>query len=75
VAILDKLLIWIFTGLSLLSLAWSIFAFYRAMKAVDLKDEGFRMFLWAAGGLVGLVVAGMSAAYILLPIIFHYQSR
>ena len=71
-AILDKILFWGFIGISILSLCWSGFAFYRAMKAADYKDDGFRMFLWAAGAMAGLVIAGMSIAYILLPILFYY---
>jgi hypothetical protein len=31
------------------------------------------MFLWAVGSLIGLIVAGVSAAYILLPIFFAYS--
>ena len=72
-AILDKILFWSFIGISVLSLTWSVFAFYRAMKAAEYKDDGFKMFLWAIGALVGLVIAGMSVAYILLPIIFYYE--
>ncbi len=74
-AILDKILLWSFICIGLLSLAWSGFAFYRAFKAVDYKDDGFKMFLWAAGGLLGLVIAGMSAIYFLLPIILHYSGE
>ena len=71
-AILDKILLWVFIGISALSLAWSAFAFYRAMKAAEYKDDGFKMFLWAAGAMAGFVIAGMSVAYILLPIILYY---
>ena len=74
-AILDKILLWGFIGIGVLSLTWSGFAFYRAIKAAEYKDDGFKMFLWAAGGLLGLVIAGMSTAYILLPIILHYSGE
>jgi hypothetical protein len=29
------------------------------------------MFLWASVSMIALIVAGMSAAYIVLPILFH----
>jgi len=76
-AVLDKYLFWIFLSLIVLSLSWSGFAFYRAFKNADYKKdpEGLRMFLWSSAGLLGLVIAAMSAAYILLPIIFHYSSQ
>jgi len=71
---LDALLFWGFLLLSVLGLAWAGFAFYRAFKNADFKKdpEGLRMFLWSVAGLFGLIVAGMSAAYILFPIIVHY---
>jgi hypothetical protein len=74
---LDAILFWGFLSLSLLGLAWSGFAFYRAFKNANFKKdpEGIRMFLWSAAGLFGLIVAGMSAAYILFPIIVHYFFR
>jgi hypothetical protein len=42
----------------------------RALKAAREKDGELRMFFWAVGSMAGLVVAGMSAAYILLPILW-----
>jgi hypothetical protein len=74
-AILDKILFWFFLSLSVIGLGWSAFAFYKALKSVDYKDDGIRMVLWAFSGLLGLILAGMSIAYILLPIIFHYSSK
>jgi hypothetical protein len=35
------------------------------------KDGDLKMFLWALGTLLGLILSGMSAAYILLPILLH----
>jgi len=76
-AVLDKFLFYFFLFLSVAGLVWSVFAFYRAFKNADFKKdpEGLRMFLWSVGGLAGLIIAGMSAAYILLPIIFHYSGK
>jgi len=74
---LDNILFWIFLFISIISLSFSAFSFYRAYKNADFKidPEGVRMFLWSLGGLAGLIIAGMSAAYILLPIIFHYSFK
>ncbi len=71
---LDKILFWTFLFIIILGLSWAAFAFYRAFKNADFKKdpEGLRMFFWSLAGLVGLVFAGMAAAYILLPIIIHY---
>jgi hypothetical protein len=76
-AIIDKYLFWFFLSLIVLSLSWSTFAFHRAFKNADFKKdpEGLRMFLWSVGGLFGLILAAMSAAYILFPIIFHYSGK
>lgn len=73
---LDNLLFWFFLLLGAAGMTWSAFAFYRAFKNADFKKDpdGFRMFLWSVAGLAGLILAGMSLAYILLPIIFHYSS-
>jgi hypothetical protein len=74
---LDALLFWGFLSVGVLGLALAGFAFYRAFKNANFKKdpEGIRMFLWSAAGLLGLIVAGMSAAYILFPIIVHYFFR
>ncbi len=71
---LDNLLFWVFLSTTIVGLGWSAFAFSRAFRYASPKDDpdGVRMFFWACGGLAGLVFAGMSAAYILLPLIFHY---
>jgi hypothetical protein len=71
---LDSILFWLFLSVIIISLSWSAFAFYRAFKNADYKKDpdGFKMFIWSVAGLAGLIIAGMSAAYILLPIIFHY---
>jgi hypothetical protein len=40
------------------------------MRAAERSDGELAMVAWAVGALAGLVVAGMSTAYILLPILF-----
>jgi len=74
VAQLDNILFWIFLSIAVLGLAWSGYAFSKAFRYANPKDDpdGIKMFFWACGGLAGLVFAGMSAAYILFPLIAHY---
>lgn len=50
----------------------AILGFRQALRVSGQKDGDLKMFLWAFGSMIGLIVAGMSAAYILLPIILHY---
>ena len=71
---LDEILFWLFLTLTIVGIGWSGFAFYKALKWANPKDDpdGIRMFLWACAALVGLVLAGMSAAYVLFPIVSHY---
>jgi hypothetical protein len=74
-AVLDKILFWVFLIISIISLIWSFFAFYKSLKSAKYNDEGLRMFFWAAGGLIGLIIAGVAFAYFLIPIIAHYTSK
>jgi hypothetical protein len=73
-AILDKILFWGFLIISMISLLWSGFAFYKSIKSAKYNDEGLRMFFWAVGGMLGLIIAGVGIAYFLIPIIAHYAS-
>ena len=71
---LDALLFWLFLSIAVIGLGWSAFAFRKAFRYADAKrdPDGVKMFFWACGGLAGLAVAGMGAAYFLLPLILHY---
>jgi hypothetical protein len=69
---LDLILTIVFSTLTLLGLAGAAFSFRKAMKVAGEKNGDFKMFLWTVGSLIGLIVAGVSAAYILLPIFFAY---
>jgi hypothetical protein len=71
-ALFDSMLVIAFGLISVLSLAAAVWCFMRALRVSGERDGDIKMFFWAAGSLIGLVVSGMSAAYILLPIIFHY---
>lgn len=69
-ASLDRTLLIAFGSVSLLFLALAAICFRQALRVADARDGDLKMFLWAAGGMFGLIVSGMSAAYIILPILF-----
>ena len=70
---LDTILFWFFSTLAVLGLVLMVISIYRAMKAVGRNDEGLRMFFWAVGALVGLILTSVSLVYILLPLLFFYS--
>jgi hypothetical protein len=70
-ATLDLVLTLVFGSLAFISLGGAIFCFRKAMRVSGERDGDLKMFLWAVGSMVGLIIGGMSAAYILLPIFFH----
>lgn len=69
---LDLILTLVFGTITLLSLLASVLCFRKALKVSGERDGDLKMFIWAVGSMIGLIVSGMSAAYILLPIVFHY---
>jgi hypothetical protein len=69
---IDRTIAIVFGTLAFLALAGSVFAFWRAFKVSSHKDADLKMFLWALAGMFGLIVAGMSAAYFLLPLLFFH---
>lgn len=69
---LDLILTIVFGTISVLGLAATVICLRMALKVASEKDGDVKMFFWAVGSLVGLVLAGMSSAYILLPIFLHY---
>ena len=71
-ASLDTILSVIFGTLSVTSLAFAVWSFRKALRVSGEKNGDIKMFFWAAGTLLGLTVSGLSAAYILLPILLHY---
>lgn len=68
---LDLLLLVGIGIIALGGLVASILSFRQAMRVSGEKDGDVKMFLWAALSMIGLIVAGTSVAYILLPIILH----
>ncbi|HUI10459.1 MAG TPA: hypothetical protein VL221_09030 [Bacteroidota bacterium] len=68
---LDLILLVAFSSIALLATAGTVLMFRRALRVAGEKDGDLKMFFWAAGSMVCLIIAGMSAAYFLLPILFH----
>ncbi len=69
---LDLILTIVFSTLAIVGLIVAYLCFRKALKVSGEKDGDLKMFAWTAVALLGLVLAGMSAAYILLPILlFH----
>jgi ABC-type multidrug transport system permease subunit len=69
---LDLVLAIVFGTIFCLALAGSILLFRNALKVSGQKDGDLKMFLWAAGSMICLMIAGMSAAYILIPILIGH---
>jgi hypothetical protein len=69
---IDKTIAIVFGTVALLSLVGSILAFRKAFKVSSHRDGDIKMFLWALAGMFCLIVAGMSAAYFLLPLLFFH---
>ena len=68
---LDLVLLIVFGTLSVVAFAAAIFCFRKALKVAGGPDGDLKMFLWAVGTMFGLIVFGLSAAYILIPILIH----
>jgi hypothetical protein len=71
-ATIDLALTIIFGFLSLLGLTGAALSFRMALKVAGERDGDLKMAFWTLGVLAGLIVAGMSGAYFLIPIFMHY---
>jgi hypothetical protein len=67
----DLILFAVFGSIALVSAAGAVLTFRQALRVSGERDGDLKMFLWAAGSMICLIIAGMSTAYILLPILFH----
>lgn len=67
----DRILLIAFGTLAAAGLAATVICLRKALKVSGERDGDFKMFLWAAGALCGMIVSGLSAGYILLPILLH----
>lgn len=66
---LDLILLIVFGALAVGGLAGAVWCVRKAMRVANQRDGDLKMFGWASLALIGLIIAGTSAAYILLPII------
>ncbi|MEX1138114.1 MAG: hypothetical protein WEF53_02055 [Bacteroidota bacterium] len=67
----DNILLIVFGTLSALSLIAGGFAFSMAVKYAKKPDGELKMAIWAILGMAGLVFAGVSWAYFLIPIFIN----
>jgi hypothetical protein len=67
----DNILLIVFGILAALSLTAGGFAFAMAVKQAKKPDGELKMAVWAILGMAGLVFAGMSSAYFLIPILIN----
>jgi hypothetical protein len=65
---LDTILTVVFGLISVGALAGSVYCVRTALKVSGQKNGDFKMFAWAFLSFIGLIISGMSAAYILVPI-------
>jgi hypothetical protein len=68
---LDLVLFAVFGTLCLAGVAGMIICLRQAMRVSGQRDGDVKMFFWAAGAMMCLIAAGMSAGYFLLPILLH----
>jgi hypothetical protein len=68
---LDLILFIAFGTLALVMFVMAVLCFRKALAVANQKDGDIKMFFWAVGTFISLIISGLSAAYILLPIIFH----
>lgn len=68
---LDLILLVVFGTFTVLGLLSCVLCFRAAIRVAGKKESELKMFFWAVGGMVGLIIAGVSFAYILLPLLMN----
>ena len=68
----DNLLIVVFGVLSAVGIVMRLAGFALAVRHAKKKNGELKMALWSFVGLAGLVLAGMSWAYFLFPILLNH---
>lgn len=68
----DNLLLIVFGILTTMGIAFGGLSLYFAIQQAKKKDGEIKMALWSFGALAGLVLAGMSMAYFIIPILLHH---
>jgi hypothetical protein len=68
---LDLILLVSFGAIAVITFVLAVLCFRKALKVSNQKDGDLKMFLWAVLTFMCLIISGLSAAYILIPIIMH----
>ncbi|MBI4536198.1 MAG: hypothetical protein HY708_07960 [Ignavibacteriae bacterium] len=68
---LDLLLLVAFGTISVSAFGGAVWCLVKALNVAGEKDGDLKMFFWAVGMMLGFIISGVSAAYIVLPILFH----
>jgi hypothetical protein len=68
---LDLILLLSFGTIAIVTLILAALCFRSALRVANKKDGDLKMFFWAVATFICLIISGLSAAYILLPIILH----
>jgi len=68
---LDRILMIVFSTLAVLGVLCFAVCSRGAMRAAREQDGELKMVFWAVGAMIGFILAGMSFAYILLPILLN----
>ena len=68
---LDLILSIVFGAISSAAFGLAVWCFRKALKVSGQRDPDLKMFVWAMGCMLGLIVSGVSAGYILVPILLH----
>ncbi len=63
----------VFSCISIGSLAGAIGCIRKALRVSGERDGDLKMFFWSVGALVTLIISGLSAAYILIPMFLAYN--
>lgn len=67
---LDLILLLAFGFITILALTAAIWCFRKALAHARHKNGELPMFFWTVGMFASLIISGLSAAYILIPIVF-----
>jgi hypothetical protein len=68
---LDRILFLLFSALTAIGVLCFLLCSRAALRAARERDRELKMVFWAVGAMIGFIIAGVSSAYILLPILLN----
>lgn len=68
---LDRILFLLFGAFAALGVLCFLLCARGALRAAREREGELKMVFWAFGGMIGFIIAGVSSAYILLPILLN----